>query len=430
MRARQVRVHWIWSALAGVAAIVAAEEIPIALLFPVESRRALSVLEWVLTLVFVADLVFHLQLAGKLHVGGAARQSGRSSRYGKAWLVVDALAAIPFQILPVPAVFRLLLLAKLGRVGQLMHRWRQHDVHRANLLRLLFFLFWLALLAHWIACGWLALRGIAPEFDPLTNYVRAIYWCVTTLTTVGYGDITPVGNAQMLFAVAVMMLGAAVYGYTIANVASILANIDPAKVRYQEMVEKMTAFMKYRNVPPHLQRRILEYNTYLWEKRLGYDESTAISGLPPSLRSDVLLFLNGDIIERVPLFRGASEEFVRAIALEMRPTIFTPGDYIIRAGEQGHEMYFISRGRVEIVSPDGKAVYATLTDGDFFGEMALLHDQPRSASARATDYCDLYLLEKATFNHVLDRFPEFASHIAEVAGKRRQGNQPASEAPE
>jgi voltage-gated potassium channel len=242
---------------------------------------------------------------------------------------------------------------------------------------------------------------------------------ITTLATVGYGDITPTSNPQMVYAIAVMILGAGVYGYTIANVSSILANIDPAKVRYREILEKLSAFMKYRNIPPHLQERILDYNAYLWEKRLGYDESAAIAGLPPSLRAEVSLFLNREIIERVPLFRGASEEFIRAVALQMRPVIFTPGDYIMRAGEPGAEMYFISRGTVEIVTADGNVV-ATLTAGDFFGEMALLLNQPRTAGARAMDYCDLYLLEKETFSHILARFPDFAAHIEKVAGKRQE----------
>ena len=140
-------------------------------------------------------------------------------------------------------------------------------------------------------------------------------------------------------------------------------------------------------------------------------------------QSDVLLFLNGDIIEKVPWFQGAGEELIRAVALEMRPVIFTPGDFVMRAGEPGREMYFISRGTIEIISPDGAKVYATLTAGDFFGEMALLLNQPRVAAARAVDYCDLYMLEKETFERILARFPDFAAHLEEVAGKRRQGNQ-------
>lgn len=411
-----------WSWVIAVCATLSVVEIPTRLVLHYPPGLLLECLDWLITAVYVIDLLLHLRYAGWLPGISLARGQTMPVPYSKWWLIADLLAAIPFRVLPVPAPLQLLRLLKLARVGQTMHYWRQRAVQSANFLRLLFFMYWLMLLTHCAACGWLALRGLPPEFDKTTHYVRAIYYSITTLATVGYGDITPTTSPQMLYAMALMILGAGVYSYVIANVATILANIDPAKVRYREMVEKLSAFMRYRNIPSDLQQRILDYNAYLWEKRLGYDESAAIAGLPPSLRAEVSMFLNREIIEKVPLFKGASEDFIRAVAMEMRPVIFTPGDYIMRAGEPGSEMYFISRGRVEIVSADGKTVYATLGAGDFFGEMALLFHQRRTASARAAEYCDLYMLEKGTFDNILLRFPDFASHLHTVAGKRQDGN--------
>ena len=111
-------------------------------------------------------------------------------------------------------------------------------------------------------------------------------------------------------------------------------------------------------------------------------------------------------------------ELVREIALELRPVVYTPGDYVFRAGQYGRNMYFISRGTVEIIAADGKTVVNTLHAGNFFGELALLFSQPRTASVRAVDYCDLYTLDKETFDHVLARYPGFAAHIKQEADKR------------
>ena len=83
-------------------------------------------------------------------------------------------------------------------------------------------------------------------------------------------------------------------------------------------------------------------------------------------------------------------------------------------------MYFINRGTLQVMSSDGEEVHATLTAGDFFGEMALLFDTPRTASVRATDYCDLYTLNKAAFDRVRAGYPDVAAHIRTVA-ERRQG---------
>jgi voltage-gated potassium channel len=82
-------------------------------------------------------------------------------------------------------------------------------------------------------------------------------------------------------------------------------------------------------------------------------------------------------------------------------------------------MYFIGHGTVEVLSADGHSIYATLTDGDFFGEIALLFRQPRTASIRALDYCDLYALSKEAFDRVLDHYPDFARHIQTIAKQRQ-----------
>jgi voltage-gated potassium channel len=99
-----------------------------------------------------------------------------------------------------------------------------------------------------------------------------------------------------------------------------------------------------------------------------------------------------------------------------------PGEYVFHAGETGHEMFFISRGRLEVLGRDGKTLLDTLSDGEIFGEMALLSGQSRNASVRATDYCDLYTLDKETFDRIMEGYPEFAQHIGQLTDRRRQTN--------
>jgi voltage-gated potassium channel len=84
-------------------------------------------------------------------------------------------------------------------------------------------------------------------------------------------------------------------------------------------------------------------------------------------------------------------------------------------------MYFVIRGRLDVLTKEG-AVINTLQDGDFFGEIALFSDQPRSASVRAITYCDLYLLDKDVFEYILERFPDIGAHIKEVGLKRLQND--------
>jgi voltage-gated potassium channel len=376
--------------------------------------------DWAITLVFCADLLlnFRRPLTAQGQVIDTWREITR--HYVRQWCVIDLLAALPFSLFFGNTLLQLLRLSKLARVVQRMRHWRQREIQNATLLRLIFFVFWLALIAHWLACGWLALRGMPTDTDKWTSYLQALYWTITTLATVGYGDITPTTNAQTVYAMTVMILGVGVYGYVIGNVATLLANIDLAKAHYLANLERLSAFMRYRHIPLPLQRRIYDYYAHLWEHRLGYDESTILAELPISLRTEVSLVLKQEFIEKVPFFKGASRDLIRDLALELRPVIFTPGDYIFRAGELGRHMYFISRGTVEVIGANQHTLLATLTDGDFIGEIALLRSQPRTASVRAVDYCDLYALDKATFERILGHYPDFAEHIQEIAKQRQE----------
>ncbi len=419
MRLTRSSIMSVWNVILPLGVSCAALVTPLRLVMNSQDRFAVLYMDVILTLIFGLDIALRRRRQRAARQTSLAEPTTEDlSRYSVVWLALDLLAALPLGLLFNNGWLQLLRLLKLARVGQFMRQLRKRAVKRSNFLRLTFFIYWLLLSIHWIACGWLALRGVTPG-EEASNYLRALYWTIQTFATVGYGDLPPENDAQTVYAIIVMLIGAGMYSYIIGNVASLLANINPAKVRHLENLEKLTAFMNYRSIPPEIQKRIREYYDYLWDKRLSYDETTIISDLPPSLKTEVSLFLKREIIEKVPLFQGANDAFVKEIALQMKPLVFLPGDYVYCAGEPGRDMYFISKGTIEVASHDGAQIYATLTEGDFFGEIALVLNEPRTASVRALTFCDLYRLDKETFEHVLRHHPEIGAQITSKAKTRR-----------
>ena len=99
--------------------------------------------------------------------------------------------------------------------------------------------------------------------------------------------------------------------------------------------------------------------------------------------------------------------------LELKPLLACPGEEIFKIGESAEGMYFIERGQVAIINGSGVTI-TTLNEGAFFGEMALVHNRPRGASARAFAYTELYMLDRSSFNRAMERHPEFAKTMKET----------------
>ena len=124
-----------------------------------------------------------------------------------------------------------------------------------------------------------------------------------------------------------------------------------------------------------------------------------------------------EMLERVPLFRGGDPAFLNQISMALKPRVAPAGAIIVNKGDQGNEMFLICRGEVEVLDGQGK-VMTTLREGDIFGEVALLLSEPRTATVRATTMCDLFVLDKADFGHILRDQQQFAVAIKKIALER------------
>lgn len=334
---------------------------------------------------------------------------------------MDIAAAIPYGLIPGVQGLVLMHLIKLWRVSRDIHQFRQAEVKYSISITLLAFVFWSTILIHILACGWLWIHGIATSTDSATNYVTSLYWTVTTLTSVGYGDIVPTTNAQRLYAIMVELSGIGMFGYLIGNVVTILSRLDAAQLRFKEHVEMLGTATKRRGLSKDLQRRTLDYYRYMRDEKTGYDESAFLQTLPETLRTEVALHLKKEFIEHIPLFTNASDKFIFDIALKLQLIVATPGDYIFHVDDPADKMYFVVSGTLEVLNRKDE-MFATLKSGDFFGEIALFRNTTRTASIRALTYCNLYKLNRKTFESTLTLYPEVAEKMREEARQREERN--------
>jgi CRP/FNR family transcriptional regulator/CRP/FNR family cyclic AMP-dependent transcriptional regulator len=126
-------------------------------------------------------------------------------------------------------------------------------------------------------------------------------------------------------------------------------------------------------------------------------------------------------LSRVALFSNLDVESLRALASAMRRRSFRPGEVIFHRDDPGQMLYIIREGKVKIyiTSPEGQeVVLAVFGPGDYFGELALLDGQPRSASAITLDGVEAYALQRNDFITAVSHYPRIAIQVMNVLSRR------------
>jgi hypothetical protein len=360
---------------------------------------------------FTVDLLANFPLAGILLLAGDPQVGGFSAA-----LLVSLLG-----------------LLRLVRFYVVLRRWESLSWTHPGYLRVLKYLGVVLVIAHCIAClwfvsayvdgfpadSWVVAAGIESS-DALTQYVRSLYWTITTMTTVGYGDISPGRTSEYLLGSIIMLLGASLYAFIIGGVASLLGNLQAARNSYREQIESVEQYLRSRRVPPHLGTRVHDYYEYLWERHRGLNERSMLEHLPESLRLDIMRHLARDVLEHVPLFRHSSPVLRNSLLLALEPATFAPGNYLVREGQVGKSIFFITSGEVEIVAGEDEKNYGALGPGDYFGYLSLVLGEQCSGSVRARDYCEVLMLDKVNYDAVSSSYGEFKEVMKKVSAERSE----------
>lgn len=320
---------------------------------------------------------------------------------------------------------------------------------RANLYREIKFGAYLFLITHWFACLWFMVgcpdstltnidynstlptpckvgswttqngRNVGMLSTP-KQYLVSLYWAVATTCAVGYGDVHAYLVSEMALALICMIVGVVFYGYIIASVAASLANADAQRARYQERLDAINRFLSDQEIDAKLFSRVKNYYEYIWLRNKGADLENMFLGLPISIQADISLSLYKDIIESVPLFQGYELGFTKMLSLYIKPHLCPKGEYIVRKGDIGQEMFFIHKGTVEVVSEhQTPIIFDTMEPGRFFGEISIIFSCPRTASVRTRTNVDMFVLSKRDLDEVLSHYPQVKKQIIETAEERQ-----------
>ncbi len=403
-----------------------------------------SVLIYLLDAVFLADIGFNLRTTYRAS-GVEVRDPERIARsYRRTLLPWDLAGVVPLDILflasgasvggiPVALLLRLPRLLRVIRLLAIFRHWERLPWTHTGYLRILKLALGVLLLVHWVACGWFlvaVLEGFPADswavvagiqdLDTGSQYLRSLYWGLVTTASVGFGDITPNRNPEYAFTLLVMLVGASMYALIIGSIASLVSSIDSTKAAFWNRVEGINHYLRSRNLPLELQDQIQDYFDYVWDRYRGVSAKSFLQDLPDPIRLEIVFHLTSDLIEQVPLFRHANEAMRNALLMSLEPQVYVPGSYVVREGELGNGLYFVSRGRMVITAEGGRRELAQLEAGDYFGDLSLLLGERRTATVRAATHCDVFFLPAGEFARLRAEYEEFREVLKATSSEKSE----------
>ncbi|XP_059901765.1 potassium voltage-gated channel subfamily H member 2 [Gadus macrocephalus] len=252
-------------------------------------------------------------------------------------------------------------------------------------------------------------QGSGPSIKD--KYVTALYFTFSSLTSVGFGNVSPNTNSEKIFSICVMLIGSLMYASIFGNVSAIIQRLYSGTARYHTQMLRVREFIRFHQIPNPLRQRLEEYFQHAWSYTNGIDMNAVLKGFPECLQADICLHLNRTLLQNCKAFQGSTKGCLRALAMKFKTTHAPPGDTLVHAGDVLNALYFISRGSIEILR--GDVVVAILGKNDIFGEPINLYARPGKSNAdvRALTYCDLHKILREDVQEVLDMYPEFSEHF-------------------
>uniref|UniRef100_A0A3P8Z325 Potassium channel, voltage gated eag related subfamily H, member 7 n=1 Tax=Esox lucius TaxID=8010 RepID=A0A3P8Z325_ESOLU len=406
------------------------------------SCSPLNVVDLMVDIMFIVDILINFRTTYvNLNEEVVSHPAKIAIHYFKGWFLIDMVAAIPFDLLifgsgsdETTTLIGLLKTARLLRLVRVARKLDRYSEYGAAVLMLLMCIF--ALIAHWLACIWYAIGNVEKPYlehkigwldnlgvsigkrynysDPSSGpsikdkYVTALYFTFSSLTSVGFGNVSPNTNSEKIFSICVMLIGSLMYASIFGNVSAIIQRLYSGTARYHLQMLRVREFIRFHQIPNPLRQRLEEYFQHAWTYTNGIDMNM---GFPECLQADICLHLNASLLQGCKAFQGATKGCLRALAMRFKTTHSPPGDTLVHCGDVLTALYFLSRGSIEILKDD--IVVAILGKNDIFGEMIHMYAKPGKANAdvRALSYCDLHTIQREEILEVLEMYPEFADYF-------------------
>ncbi|KAM6953119.1 cyclic nucleotide-gated channel beta-3-like [Aplochiton taeniatus] len=248
-------------------------------------------------------------------------------------------------------------------------------------------------------------------------YLRCFYYAVRSLINIG-GLPEPHTVFEITFQMSNFFIGIFVFSSLIGQMRDVIGAATSGQTYFRASMDNTVSYMVANNIPKVVQHRVRTWYNYTWDAQGMLDESELLEQMPLVMRTAIATDINLATFQKIALFQGCDKQMMVDMLLRLKSIIYLPGDFVVKKGDIGKEMYIIKSGAVQVVGgPDNSIVFVTLKAGCVFGEISLLQSSKdggnrRTANVKAHGFANLFVLEKKDLFDILVHYPESQKVLA------------------
>ena len=438
-----------WNILVSITLIYTATIMPYSTVFLETGQLDMwFVIEVLLDSIFFLDILINLNTG--FHTADGYFVGDRLQilcAYAKSWLLIDIISSIPFgyignstsntssgssgyhsllKVIRVPKfykLFRITRIIKLFRhykATEFLDKIQDFFSIKQSVMRFCTTALGIAICVHIVSCFWYylsKLNGNGPETwvfgtglqdsDNLSLYLSSLYWTISTLTTVGYGDVHPYNNLEKLYSVCWMGFSLYFLSFVIGSLSAMLTNIDTKELTLEIKLEAIDEFAKDTMMEKKLRSRLRQAVKYYTQKT-GFswsDKQSIFNELPRNLRHEIAFAMHRGAARTLEFFKNMDPVVVTAIVPFLVPMYCARNDFVYNRGEYAEEIYFIVKGKINYMNIENIKIINSTLAGGYFGDIEVVMKVERKYAVKAFRDSELLLMNKFLIEVIQEEFP-------------------------
>ncbi|XP_077225233.1 potassium channel KAT3-like [Tasmannia lanceolata] len=291
------------------------------------------------------------------------------------WFTMDVASTLPFQYIyriltgklhggAVFSFLNLLRLWRLRRVSDLFARLEKDTRFSYSWTRYCKLICVTLFIVHSAGCFyyWQATQyrvkqntWIGKQINNFENrsiwlgYTYALYWSITTLTTVGYGDLHAENTGEKMFNICFMLFNIGLNAYLIGNMTNLVVHSATRTFTMRDTINEVSRYASMNRLPEGLKEQMMAH-LQLKFKTVELQQDEVFADLPKAIRSSIAQHLFQRTVESSYLFKGVSQDLIIQLVSEMKAEYFPPKVDIILQNEIPTDFYFVVSGAVELLT--------------------------------------------------------------------------------